>query len=212
LLVFSPPFTSGATKQLVQIAQPKYVALHHVHRMFGPLFALQQRFGARLIAYLASLRGFALLELPSLIESNWDGSALGGFESDMKLVNPRVQIQLADDRATLLPGNHRRILVTVMNLGEQTLSPRYASPVALSYHWMTADDQVMLWDGVRSPLPFDILPGCAATVEVRIGPAPDSSCSIACVTLVQEFVGWFDESDPSNRLLLSLNGDEIRIS
>jgi hypothetical protein len=207
LLVFAPPLTSRATEQLVSVVRPKYLAFHDVHRMLEPVFASQQRFGARLVGYLNSLRGLALLELPSSVDPAWTVSALSGFKSGVTLVNPRVQIQLADDRVTPLPGNHRRIFVTVTNHGEQILSPRYDFPVTLSYHWMTSDNEVGLWDGVRSALPFDILPGCAATFEARIGPAPEPSWSLVCLTLIQESVGWFEDSNPDNRLLVRLDGD-----
>ena len=194
--------------QLARLVQPRYVALNDAHRNCKAIFACQQRCGMRLVAYLPSDRGFVLFEYPSTVNPAIGISSLRPFDFEVRLANPRASIQLADDHVVLLPEDYRRVSVTVTNQGDETLSSRYSSPVLLSYHWMSGDDQVKLWDGVRSMLPFDILPNCSATVEVTIAPLPDSNCSLVCITLLQESLCWFDGLDPANRLFVQLDGEK----
>jgi hypothetical protein len=132
----------------------------------------------------------------------------GFLDVDAKISNPRVRLQLAHNRVDMQSENRRRVYVMVTNLSNETFSSRYAFPVKLSYHWMSNDQQVKQLDGLRSSLPFDILPGCSATVEAIIEPPPDSSSSLICITLVQEHVCWFDDFDSANRLILHLDGLE----
>jgi hypothetical protein len=210
LLVDVPAGTGAGTRllqQLAGIAQPRYLAMHNARRDCDLAFDCQERLGLRLVAYLPSNRGFALLEFPSPENSGIGVSRLGCLATGLKLSAPRVRIQLSDSRAELLNEDRRRVCLTVANLGDETLSSRYACPVMLSYHWMSDDYQIRHMDGPRSILPFDILPGCSARMEAIIDPPTDSSCALLCITLVQEHVCWFDDYDSDNRLILRLDGN-----
>lgn len=203
-----PRARASELDQLVILAKPRYVAFHDAHRDCETIFAFQHRCGLRLVAYLPSDRGIALFEFPSAVSPATGIKSLRPFDFEVKLANPSARIQLADEHIILLPEDHRRVFLTVTNLGDETLSSRYSSPVLLSYHWMSGDHEVKLWDGLRSVLPFDILPSCSASIEVTIAPSPDSSCSLVCVTLVQESVGWFDIFDPASRLFVQFDGEK----
>jgi hypothetical protein len=195
-------------ERLIELAQPKYLAVHDAHRNSQSIFALQQKNGLRLIDHLASARGFVLLAVPSAVDPSKGAASLPPFDFEVELAHPRIRIQLAKERIVLLPDDLRRISVTVTNLGDEALSSRYSRPVLLSYHWMSGDLQVKLRDGLRSALPFDVLPGCSATIEMTVAPPPDSECSLVCLTLVHEGVCWFDDVDPGNRLLVQCDGEK----
>ena len=87
------------------------------------------------------------------------------------------------------------VTVAVQNRSGVTLHSRPTAPVHLSYHWFDAvTRKTEVFDGLRSPV-FPALPDGAdgkyeTTVQAprRIGP------SLLRLTLVQEGVRWFDET------------------
>lgn len=59
--------------------------------------------------------------------------------------------------------------VEIVNVGDEPWSSnagRY--PIHLSYHWMQADGDVVTWDGIRTPLPYDLAPGGSATARLLV--------------------------------------------
>src|ERR1700722_3741601 len=59
--------------------------------------------------------------------------------------------------------------VEIVNVGHEPWSSdggRY--PVHLSYHWMQEDGDVVTWDGIRTPLPYDLSPGRSVTAKVLV--------------------------------------------
>jgi hypothetical protein len=72
--------------------------------------------------------------------------------------------------------------------------------VAVSYHWLDAACNPVVFDGLRTSLPHDVAPG----ERVRIGcfvRAPERSGRMMLVTtLVQEDVAWFNERDAASCL------------
>ena len=59
--------------------------------------------------------------------------------------------------------------VEIVNVGDEPWSSnagRY--PIHLSYHWMQADGDVVTWDGIRTPLPYDLAPGGSATAQLLV--------------------------------------------
>ena len=208
LFVDSPPGTrarSGILDQIASIARPKYVLVHDAIRDSGDILGYQQRFGLRLMDFLPSERGFALFELGCSADSDGARCALPGFDPDLKLQEPSVCFELADDGVVILPEDRRGIRITVTNTGTETLSSRYSHPVHLSYHWLSLDHQIVVWDGDRTVLPFDILPGNAAIFDVNVTLPPTSDDAVLCLTVVQEGVCWFDVCDSRNRLLVRVS-------
>jgi hypothetical protein len=70
---------------------------------------------------------------------------------------------------------------------------------------LSRDHHIILWDGLRTPLPFDILPGSAATFEAVVALPKEPGNALLCLTLLQEGVCWFDACSSENRLFLQLN-------
>lgn len=208
LFIDSPPGTYARSRildQIALIATPKYVLMHDALRDSENIFGFQQRFGLRLAAFLPSARGLALFEFEPSGASAIDWRALLGFDPNTKLNQPRVQLELADDRIAKMPEGRCRLYVTVKNAGAQTLSSHYFDPICLSYHLLSRDHHIVLWDGLRTPLPFDILPGSAATFEAVVALPTEPGNALLCLTLLQEGVCWFDACSSENRLFLQLN-------
>jgi ABC-type multidrug transport system fused ATPase/permease subunit len=72
-------------------------------------------------------------------------------------------------------------------------------PIRASYHWLEASsDEVVVWDGVRTPLPDDVPPGGELLLEeLNIVPPPEPGNYRLQVTLVHESVAWFEQEGAS---------------
>ncbi len=169
------------------------------------ILGFQQPFGLHLVAFLPSVRGLALFEFEPSRASAIDWRAFLAFDPNTRLNQPRVQLELADSKIVKMPEDQCRLSITVKNTGVQTLSSHYCDPVHLSYHFLSCDHHIILWDGLRTPLPFDILPGNAATFEAIVTLPREPGDVLLCLTLLQEGVRWFDACSSENRLLLQLN-------
>jgi len=71
-------------------------------------------------------------------------------------------------------------------IGTGTLSVR------LSYHWFDYAGRAAVYDGARTLLPHDVLPGQTVSVNARVAPPPLPGHYLLRLTMVQEGVEWFD--------------------
>jgi hypothetical protein len=71
-------------------------------------------------------------------------------------------------------------------IGPGTLSVR------LSYHWFDYAGRAAVYDGARTLLPHDVLPGQTVSVNARVAPPPLPGHYVLRLTMVQEGVEWFD--------------------
>jgi phosphoglycerol transferase MdoB-like AlkP superfamily enzyme len=95
--------------------------------------------------------------------------------------------------ATLEAGSITTVPIVLANDGP--LSWCTADDFAISYHWLDADREVVIWDGRRTSLPETVAPGgsieLGATVE-----APRSPGNYLLLwDVVQEGVQWLSETD-----------------
>ena len=67
--------------------------------------------------------------------------------------------------------------------------------VNLSYHWLDRRRQMMVFDGLRTPLPRDLNPGESVTLRAAIRAPEKAGAYLFQVTMVQEGVAWFSDSD-----------------
>ncbi|HZT08336.1 MAG TPA: ATP-binding cassette domain-containing protein [Chloroflexota bacterium] len=101
--------------------------------------------------------------------------------------------------SVMQPGAETGIRVTVRNASHapwaSTDRDGTCPPVRLAYHWRSADGEIAVWDGERTPLPVDLAPGESVSVDsVRIR-APDCPGSYRLeIALVHEGVAWFEEA------------------
>jgi len=65
--------------------------------------------------------------------------------------------------------------------------------VNLTYHWLDKKGQMVVFDGERTPLPYDLKPGESVTLKATINPPELPGAYILEITLVQEGVAWFPE-------------------
>lgn len=82
--------------------------------------------------------------------------------------------------------------VTIRNTSIRPWPAAGDQPVALSYHWIDpAKNQIIVFDGVRSPLPYDLAPGDSLTLAAQVI-APDQPGQYTLQwDMLQERVTWF---------------------
>ncbi|OGW12132.1 MAG: hypothetical protein A3G93_07010 [Nitrospinae bacterium RIFCSPLOWO2_12_FULL_45_22] len=106
--------------------------------------------------------------------------------------------------ATLKPGESRKVPVTIKNLGD-TSWPHLPGPeggyeVNLAYHWLDDKGNVIIWDGDRTSMPFDLLPGAQVTLEANVrAPEKPGKYKIQ-FQMVQEKVAWFGDDKGADTL------------
>ena len=83
--------------------------------------------------------------------------------------------------------------VTITNTGRGTLPITNSYPVELGYHWYTATGTTVLWDGLRTKLPADLLSGQSVQLQAQVQAPPDGGAYQLRFDLVQEGVAWFSQ-------------------
>ncbi|HEY6363845.1 MAG TPA: hypothetical protein VI585_03545, partial [Candidatus Binatia bacterium] len=95
--------------------------------------------------------------------------------------------------------------VTIKNGSTKTWpskpNPKGRHVVNLSYHWLDPKRQMVVFDGLRTPLPRDLGPGESVTLEATIRAPEKAGEYLLHVTMVQEGVAWFSESDGGQILI-----------
>jgi SPOR domain len=66
--------------------------------------------------------------------------------------------------------------------------------VNLAYHWLDKKGQMVVFDGERTSLPYDLKPGESVTLKAAIHAPEQAGAYILEITLVQEGVAWFPEN------------------
>jgi hypothetical protein len=95
--------------------------------------------------------------------------------------------------------------VTIKNASTKTWSSkpnqkgRYA--VNLSYHWLDSKRQMIVFDGLRTPLPRDLSPGESVTLRATILAPEKAGKYLLHLTMVQEAVAWFSDNDGGHVLV-----------
>jgi subtilisin family serine protease len=91
--------------------------------------------------------------------------------------------------------------VTVTNTGAATWPAGGPTPVHLSYHWIDAVGQMVVWDGSRAALASDVAPGQSAVVAITVASPPTVGAYRLRLDLVQEGVSWFSTQGVTPREL-----------
>ena len=85
------------------------------------------------------------------------------------------------------------LTATVRNNSETRWGSGASNPVHAAYHWLDAEWNMVVFDGLRTSLPDDGLPPQTLTeIPLRVELPPKPGCYILQPTLVQEGVAWFE--------------------
>lgn len=104
----------------------------------------------------------------------------------------RVRL-LGEPPRQLTSAAQTEIGVEVQNLSDQDWLGDIPRPVCLSYHWRDTAGKVVVFDGLRSHLPRrKIRKGETVHANVTIEPPAEPGTYTLQITLLQEYVGWFE--------------------
>ena len=88
-------------------------------------------------------------------------------------------------------GESRTLPVTVINSGNIAWNALGANPIAVGYHILDAGGRLVVWDGSRTAIGADLLPGQSRTLNVGYtAPSAIGTYTLAIDT-VREGVAWF---------------------
>jgi MoaA/NifB/PqqE/SkfB family radical SAM enzyme len=82
--------------------------------------------------------------------------------------------------------------VNLNNASSAVLSSSGEFPIHLSYHWYTTANELVVFDGFRSNLIEDLLPGSNRNCDIQVVTPDVEGDFILRLTLVQELIRWFD--------------------
>lgn len=121
------------------------------------------------------------------------------------LKNADVKLSASDDVMHFIAGQQTDILISIKNLTDERFTSLQPHPVHLSYHWKNSNSEMVVFDGVRTPLYFPLLPGEEREARMDII-APESSGDYHLeITMVQEGCFWFEKKTSSLPLKIDVN-------
>ncbi|MDO8506724.1 MAG: S8 family serine peptidase [Candidatus Limnocylindria bacterium] len=83
--------------------------------------------------------------------------------------------------------------VSLTNTGASTWVANVPGAVKLAYHWIDAKGDVVVWDGARTPLPADVLPGTSITVSANILTPTARGGYTLRFDLVRDGLAWYSQ-------------------
>jgi len=86
----------------------------------------------------------------------------------------------------------KTLAVTLTNSGNIPWNAAGANPVNLSYHILDAAGRAVVWDGARTSLGGDVLPGQSKSLGLTFTVPGSSGTYTPVVDLVREGIGWFE--------------------
>ena len=98
--------------------------------------------------------------------------------------------------AQVSAGTAFTLAVTLANTGTEPWYATGPQPINLGYHWIDAGGTSVVWDGARTPLGADVLPGGQRTVQAQVQAPANPGSFFLLLALVQEGVGWLPPSAP----------------
>ena len=129
----------------------------------------------------------------------------GDSPSRLPLAGFKVEFGKHDIPTEMMVGQTVSADVTIKNASSETWpnkpDPKGRNAVYLSYHWLDRGRQIVVFEGLRTPLPRDLNPGEAVTLKAVIRAPEKAGEYMLHVTLVQEGVAWFSEKDGGQILI-----------
>jgi 2-polyprenyl-3-methyl-5-hydroxy-6-metoxy-1,4-benzoquinol methylase len=106
-----------------------------------------------------------------------------------------IQIICNTNKLEVRPKQVIQVPVTLYNRGTKRLSSMPPYPVYISYHWYDGAGNILLWDGIRTPIRPGLRENASREFTVTIEAPEQSGSYILGITLVQEGCFWFDDAN-----------------
>jgi hypothetical protein len=112
---------------------------------------------------------------------------------------------------TLQPGSFTDVPVALSNRGWLTWQSSQIPTFALSYHWLSADtEEVVLYDGLRTPFPQPIEPGDDIELHARVRAPGYPGTYLLIWDVVQEHRTWLSlEGVLPGRTIAKVEGEAV---
>ncbi len=94
---------------------------------------------------------------------------------------------------SLEAGSENSIPIIVTN--DSAVSWTSADGFALSYHWLDATGETVVWDGLRTPLPNAVAPGTSIELSASVEAPRRPGDYLLRWDVVQEGAGWLSETE-----------------
>ncbi|MBV6623523.1 MAG: hypothetical protein KI793_11400 [Rivularia sp. (in: Bacteria)] len=122
-------------------------------------------------------------------------------DTDSQSLIPKTflqEIKVLDTIETFKTNSVEKIPVLVKNESNFMWSNAGRNPTNFSYHWLDSNGNLIVFEGERTPLPFELLPGESAAINAIIKTPPQPGKYSLILTMVNEHVAWFnDKQAPS---------------
>lgn len=167
-------------------------AVNEILRMYGEVIADNAERATDPVAelravgaYLQTLNAIIKEELHGLQKVHRMEPLTASASAQISLTNAKVSVPLAN--------GHLWIQCKVNNGTLYRIGSYPPAPIHLSYHWVRADGNVVIFEGFRTSLVPSLDPGNSDIYEIRITAPREAGEYRLRITLVQEGVRWFDE-------------------
>lgn len=128
---------------------------------------------------------------------------LSGLEKSNKVYGEQIMVKEAKETGIhAASGQLLKIDVTAVNTGNFIWSHDGPNPVHLSYQILDHNKQLVLSDGLRTTLPYDLRPGQRVTVPMSLKAPDEVGDYIVQLDMVQEGEAWFGEKGSKPIVLL----------
>jgi SAM-dependent methyltransferase len=159
------------------------------HTLENPFENLKRPFTA---AELRSAGDLFALASHSPIDKS---ALLDGLTMHPLLTLNEVSLQVRQAPSSVPAGSRFRVQVRLLNHGGSELKSRPPNPIHLSYHCYEANQELAVFDGLRTRIPVS-RPGFAVDLNMDLeAPAAQGRFRFR-LTLVQEGIRWLDETPP----------------
>jgi hypothetical protein len=112
---------------------------------------------------------------------------------DAVVANPTGCLRVVTPASPMSAGTITTVGVKIANQSEQIWRGDIFRPINFSYHWLRDSGEVLVYSGLRTPLPKGgVEPGMSLAAEIKVEPPLEAGKHTLVLTMVQERVGWFE--------------------
>ena len=126
------------------------------------------------------------------------------------------RLSLSSGITPCISGQEYLLDVELFNLSEQTWYSTRKNPINMSYHWLGAEGNVLVFEGARTPLSvLRVMPGDMISLTMKVAAPPVPGRYRLHLLPVQEGHCWFDELGFEPELLevdVLLSAEGVRFS
>ena len=141
----------------------------------------------------APLQPFAGHQPPALVAApGWQSVQHLAFHAPELTVFSAV-VEPKGEVPTLAAGEVVALEVQLTNAGQQTWPAAGLQRVCFSYRWLDRNDAIVVYDGERTPLVGNVAPGETVRLWAVVKAPHEAGDFVLSLTLLQEYVAWFDE-------------------